>query len=244
MTSSTAPSPSPTDDWVAEGWQLIVLRGALAVVFGIVAAAWPITTAVTLIVLWGVWAAVDGISSLAQVFRAGTPTLARVGHALMGVIGIAAAFFAFVRPGLTAVTLTWILGIWLIARGVLGLVLALGKTPPAPRALLVLGAAVDLFLGVLLAANPGRAAVSIALTLGLVAILWGLVFIALGLVARSQVRKAQEAMSRPATAAGRHVRTEEPLADGGLAGDSSGFVPPQAGSREPAPERESTAPPA
>ena len=200
MTHATAPSSTAADDWIAEGWQIIVVRGVLAVLFGIVASIWPISTAVTLIVLWGVWAAVDGLSSLVQAFRPATPMPARVGNALMGVLGLAVAFFAFVRPGLTAVTLTWILGIWLIARGVVDLVLAFGRTPPAPRGLLAFSGVVDLLLGVLFVANPGRAAVGIALLIGLVAIVWGLVFIAVGLVARSQVRSARDSLSRPLAA--------------------------------------------
>ena len=229
MMPTTAPSTSAADDWIAEGWQIIVVRGVLAVIFGIVAAIWPISTAATLIMLWGVWAGVDGISSLVQALRPATPMVARVGNALMGVLGLAAAFLALVRPGLTAVALTWVLGIWLIARGLLDLVLALGRTPPAPRALLAFSGVVDLLLGVLFAANPGRAAVGGALISGLVAIVWGLVFIAVGLVARSQVRSARETLSRPLAS---------------TPGGVGGGMPPSGANPDPADDRPSATPPA
>jgi uncharacterized membrane protein HdeD (DUF308 family) len=192
MATATPQPATPTTDWMTAGWQFLVVRGVLAVLFGIVAAAWPISTAVALVVLWGVWAAVDGVSSLATALRRGTHPWARLGHGLMGLVGLAVAFLAIVRPGLTAVTLTWVLGIWLLARGVVNLALAVTRTPPAPRALLVLGGLVDLVLGVLFTANPGRAAVGIALTIGLVAILWGVVFIATGLAARREVRDLEQ----------------------------------------------------
>ena len=58
----------------------------------------------------------------------------------------------------------------------------------APRGLLLLSAALDLLLGVLFVANPGKGAVAIAFVLGLVALVWGLVFLVVGLVMRKQVK--------------------------------------------------------
>jgi uncharacterized membrane protein HdeD (DUF308 family) len=59
------------------------------------------------------------------------------------------------------------------------------------RLLLVLSGAVDLVLGVLFAANPGRAAVGITVVFGLVAMLWGVVFLVIGLVVRAQQRNVE-----------------------------------------------------
>ncbi|MEU0091953.1 DUF308 domain-containing protein [Kribbella sp. NPDC006257] len=49
---------------------------------------------------------------------------------VIGVIAVVAAFLAIASPGLTAVTLTWILGIWLIVRGVFEVAAAFGNRPP------------------------------------------------------------------------------------------------------------------
>jgi len=49
------------DDELSVSWKALVLRGVLAIVFGVFAVSWPISTALTLVVLWGVWALVDGI---------------------------------------------------------------------------------------------------------------------------------------------------------------------------------------
>ena len=37
-------------------WKMLVLRGAVGIVFGILAVAWPIETAIALMLLWGFWA--------------------------------------------------------------------------------------------------------------------------------------------------------------------------------------------
>jgi uncharacterized membrane protein HdeD (DUF308 family) len=173
-------------NWMLVSWQMLLARGAVAVVFGIVAIAWPISTAITLVVLWGVWALMDGVSSLVQAMRPG-PGIARALLALSGVVALGAAFLAILRPVSAAVALTWIVGIWLIARGVLGLILASSASSSALRWFTVAGAGLDLLLGALFAANPGRSAVGISAVLGIIALLWGLVFLVLALMLRKEV---------------------------------------------------------
>lgn len=170
--------------WLAASWQTLVARGAIAVVFGVVAMAWPLETATALVLLWGIWALVDGFSSLTQAFRGSRGGWSRVALAAMGVIALVAAYFAIFQPVKTGVVLAWILGLWLIARGVLELVLGVVGTPPAPRWLMFLSAAVDVLLGVLFVSNPGRSALGLTVLLGLLALFWGVLFIVTGLLAR------------------------------------------------------------
>jgi uncharacterized membrane protein HdeD (DUF308 family) len=170
-------------DWMSGSWKLLVVRGALAVVFGVIAVAWPISTAVALALLWGVWALVDGVSSIAAAF---TPEgrQGRVWLVVMGVVGLLAAFFAITSPGLAAVALTWILGIWLIVRAGFEVVGAFSSSREAPRWLLLVGAALSLVLGVLFVANPGAAAVTLTEVLGVLALFWGAVIIVTGVTTR------------------------------------------------------------
>jgi uncharacterized membrane protein HdeD (DUF308 family) len=178
-------------DWLTAGWKILLLRGLVALLFGIVAMVWPVTTVVALVVLWGIWALVDGIGAFGNAFSSGRSGWARVGFGLLGVIAVLAALYAFFRPGATAVVLTWVLGIWLLARGISELVIALTKSPPAPRWLMLLGAALDVVLGILFVANPGRGAVGIAVVLGIFAVAWGVVFILLAFAARKLAKEVQ-----------------------------------------------------
>ena len=175
-------------NWLAASWQALIARGAIAVVFGIVAMAWPLETALAVVLLWGIWALVDGISSLVQAFSGSRGGWSRVALAAMGVIALVAAAFALFQPIKAGVALAWILGLWLIARGVLELVLAVIGTPPAPRWALFLSAAVDFLLGVLFVSNPGRSALGLTVLLGLLALFWGVMCIVVGLLARKQAK--------------------------------------------------------
>lgn len=180
------------DDWLSLAWKVLVARGLVGIVVGVVVLAWPGETAVAFVILWGIWALVDGIGSLAEGFSS-DPIGPRWIHLLMGVASLVVAVFAIFSPAMSAKALTWLLGIWLIIRGLSELAGAVLGRADRSRLFLVLSGAVDLVLGVLFVANPGKAAVGIAVVLGLVAILWGAAFLIIGLVVRSQQRELARA---------------------------------------------------
>lgn len=173
-------------DWLSLGWKLLVTRGVLAIVFGLIAMIWPQATVIAFVLLWGIWALVDGIGSLVQAFR--RDATGRVWLVVMGVIALVAAFFAIFRPLVTITALTWILGIWLIVRGLFELFGAFSSTIQLPRWLLIVGGLLSIGIGVLFVANPGTGVLVIAVWLGLLALLWGVAFVGLGLVVRSHLK--------------------------------------------------------
>ena len=182
-------------DVLDASWKDLLLRGVLAALFGVAAMAWPLTTVLAFVLLWGAWALLDGVGALWQAFHSsGKHRLLLV---LIGVVALAAAFLAFVRPGLTAVTLVWLLGLWLIARGVTELVVAFTSASGRARLLVVLAAVLDGLLGVLLVLNHDVGAKALTVFLGVLALAWGLAFVALALVVRRAAKEtrslAQEA---------------------------------------------------
>jgi uncharacterized membrane protein HdeD (DUF308 family) len=173
-------------DWMSSSWKMLVTRGVLAILFGVVAIFWPIATAVALALLWGIWALVDGISSLSQAFTAEGKD-GRAWLIVMGVIAILAGLFAITSPGITAVVLTWMLGIWLIVRAGFEVFGAFSTSRQAPRWLLLVSAALSLVIGVLFVANPGGAVVTLAAVLGALAVVWGVVFVATGIAVHREL---------------------------------------------------------
>jgi uncharacterized membrane protein HdeD (DUF308 family) len=168
---------------------LLLIRGVVGVVFGILAVVWPITTGLALVMLWGFWALFEGVGALAQAFRAGAGR-PRLDYLLLGLTGLVAAFLAILSPKLTATSLTWVLGLWLIVRGIVEAISAFTRELVTPGWLFLPGAALSVLLGVFFIANPGRAAVGVAVLLGIIAIAWGLVFIASGLLLRPKTSPA------------------------------------------------------
>lgn len=184
-------------DWFTLGWKMLIVRGVIGIVFGIIAIVWPINTATALAFLWGIWALMDGISSIVQAFRPESHG-SRFWLIALGVIALIAAFFAITSPGLTAKALTWILGIWLVIRGVFEPFGAFSSNRVTPRWLLVLSGALSILLGILFAANPGAGAVGIAVLLGITALIWGVVLIGVGLSVRRELTGPAHTSPSPA----------------------------------------------
>lgn len=178
--------------WLSATWRAMIVRGVIAIGIGILALIWPGLTVITLALVWGVWALVDGGMSIFQVFSSDASMGSRVGWGILGAVAVIAGLFAIIRPGVTVVVLTWMLGIWLIVRGVVELVAAFSRTTAAPRWLLVVAAVVDALLGILFVANPGASALAVATVLGLFTVIWGIAVLFLGIVVRREL-KASEA---------------------------------------------------
>jgi uncharacterized membrane protein HdeD (DUF308 family) len=106
----------PMFEVMTKYWWAVTLRGALAVVFGLMALVWPGVTVLVLVALFGAYALVDGAIAI---WQAVGPDAATTGRrwwlALEGVIGVLAGIGTFLWPGITALTLL-LLGLVLVIR--------------------------------------------------------------------------------------------------------------------------------
>src|SRR5215510_13950510 len=118
MTTMPAPAPGATLlHSLSQYWWLILLRGILAIVFGVLAFVWPGITLLTLVLFWGAFALVDGVLALAHAVMGGGMG-SRWWLALVGVAGIATGILTFMWPGLTALLLLFFIASWAIVIGV------------------------------------------------------------------------------------------------------------------------------
>ena len=145
---------------------------------GIVLIAWPESTIVVLVVLWGVWALIDGIGLGAQAFAPGAGTGQRVLFGVMALIAVVVAFLAFTRPGMTAARSPGCSASGCIVRGAFELVGAFTATTSTPRWLLAPRRGASTSCSVASSSpTPGTSAVAIAVVLGIAAVAWGVVFV-------------------------------------------------------------------
>ena len=184
-------------DWMTLRWTTLLARGLVGVAFGVLAMTWPTETVTALVVIWGCWALIDGVITLAVVGRV-PGTAPKVVAVLAGAVGLLVAFFAIARPGVAAATVTWFLGVWLVVRGVVEIVQALSADEAGGRWALALGGVLDGVIGVLFMANPGTAVLGITLLLGMLALLWGLAIVGLAFVARRAASRAGASLPDPA----------------------------------------------
>ena len=135
---------------LAEHWWVLLLRGLAAILFGIVAYAWPGVAIAFLVLIWGAYALIDGIFEVVAGIRAKYGALV-----LLGLLGIAAGVVTFLWPGVTAVTLLWIIAFWAIVAGAMQIAAAIRlRKEVQGEWLWILSGACMIVLGVLLHAPP------------------------------------------------------------------------------------------
>ena len=161
---------------LAQCWWVLWVRGALAIVFGLTTLAWPDLSFAVLLMFVATWFLGDGAVSLFQAFTSEQ----RWPHVLDAALSIAGGVFVIFYPGMAGLLLTVTLAIWLIAKGVAQVLIALrfGGTHPAAWLLGVLGITTA-GVGAFLVHNPAGALGSMSLISGFAVVL-GLSFVALG----------------------------------------------------------------
>ena len=137
-------------------WWILLLRGVLAILFGIAAYAWPGMTLATLVTLFGAFAFVDGIFDVFHAFSGRKEDERWWVLLLEGLLGIAFGVFTFQAPEITATVLILYIAFWAMATGVLRIILAvrLRKEIEGEWWMALAGLAGIVF-GVLMVARPG-----------------------------------------------------------------------------------------
>jgi uncharacterized membrane protein HdeD (DUF308 family) len=163
-------------------WWAFVIRGILAVLFGLLVWLFPGMALLTLIYLFGIYALVEGLFNLFSAFgRPHTSTQPWWALLLEGFISIAAGLCAFVLPGITALALLYLIAAWALITGILKLVAAVRlRRHMTGEWVLALAGILSIAFAILLVLAPGAGALAVVLWIGTFAILFGALLIFLG----------------------------------------------------------------
>jgi uncharacterized membrane protein HdeD (DUF308 family) len=171
---------------LSRGWWMLLIRGILAILFGILAYTQPGMTLAVLISLFGAFALVSGAFAMwnAIVARKESPHWWVV--LLEGLVGVLVGFITLRSPGLTALALVFYIGAWAILSGIFEIIAAirLRKEIEGEWMLIVAGIASVLF-GLALVARPGAGALGMLWLIASFAIIFGLILIMLAFKVRS-----------------------------------------------------------
>src|SRR5215475_16161502 len=179
--SVTAPMPQrPMLHALAKCWWLLLLRGIAGIIFGILAFVWPGITLLTLAILYGAFAFVDGVLSLIAAFTGSAKPVPTWWLVVVGLLGIAAGLLTFLWPGITALVLILFIGGWAIAHGIFEIIGAIQLRKEIDNEwMLILGGALSVLFGVLVLAMPGLGALSLVWAIGAYSIVFGALLVGL-----------------------------------------------------------------
>ena len=175
-----------TTDVSARNWRLLVLRGALAVLFAVLTFFWPGLTVLVLVYLFGAYALIDGVIAVAA-------ALQRIGRQerwwamlIVGVLGIGAGIITFVWPGITALLLLTFIGVWAVVSGVGEIIAAIQLRREIENEwMLALAGVLSVVFGALVIIFPGAGAISLAWLIAAYAFVIGVLMILLGIRLRN-----------------------------------------------------------
>ncbi len=165
---------------LAAHWWAIALRGAAAVIFGVIALFWPPEAFAVLVVVFGAYALVDGIFNLIAGIRSGIGGERWGALIFEGVVSVIVGLVTLFWPGLTALALVLWIAAWSLVTGIFEIVAAIRlRKQIRGEWLLGLSGVLSIALGVLLFAFPVTGALVIIIWIGAYAVLFGAMLIGL-----------------------------------------------------------------
>ena len=190
-----------------KNWWAVGIVGGLALILGAMAFATPFRTLAAMVMAFGVYSLASGIFHVAAGVTGETGELgsSRGWIITTGVLSILAGLVTFFWPGLTAVALYTVIGVWAVLAGAtqVGAAIAMRKQLQHTWLVALGGVAMAVF-GLYLFASPGGI-LALAYALGTFAIAYG----AMMVVAAIQLKQVHDRVEVTLTRTGRPAEVAE-----------------------------------
>lgn len=179
---------TPTRSNAKALWWLMLIRGVIMTIFGVLILIWPGTAALAFVLVFGVYALADGFAGIAHMIRLRQWTLLLT---LTSIVSIGAGIIALVWPVKTAIVLLFIIAFWALTLGVLEVVAAidLRRVPGLGWGWVLVSGLASIVLGVLLLINPLGGAIAMLAFVGIFTIFSGLLLIGASFALRSAFKQ-------------------------------------------------------
>lgn len=166
---------------LTRNWWLVVVRGLLAILFGLTALFWPGLTWLVLVLMFGIYAIVDGVLAMLSGLVSSRYSRRWWMFLVEGVISVAAGVIALLRPGLASLVLIMVIAAWAILTGILEIIAAIRlRREITNEWMLALGGFISIVFGVLMLFQPAAGSLVITLMIGAYALMFGVLLVILG----------------------------------------------------------------
>jgi uncharacterized membrane protein HdeD (DUF308 family) len=180
-------------------WWVLALRGAAAVIFGILALIWPGLTLLFLVALFAAYAIVGGAAALVGAIKNRGVERQWWLVLLWGIVALAAGALAIIWPGITALALVLLMGANALVNGVLEIILAVRlRRHVTGEWLLGAAGALSILFGLFVLVFPGPGALALVWLIAAHAIAIGILLLAAGFSLRRHGERPFEGTPRHA----------------------------------------------
>lgn len=161
-------------------WWAFALRGALLVIFGLLALFLPVVTLGALVLVFGLYALFEGILLIVAALGRRSAEHWWV-LLLQGIVSIAAGIIALSWPGITALALITFIAAWALITGILEIVGAVRlRKEIRGEWSFILSGIVSVLFALIVIMNPAAGALAIVWMIGLYALIFGILLLVLG----------------------------------------------------------------
>lgn len=163
----------PVNENPRETWWVLAIAGVVSILFGVMALVWPGITLLTLVWLFGAFVFATGIAELVAFVRAMRDGQVWWTHLVLGIISIVAGLYILANPGLSALTLVFVIAFWAIVLGLFEVISAF----VTGQFLWMIAGVVGILFGLLLLTNPVAGALAYLVVIGVFAIIRGVLLL-------------------------------------------------------------------
>lgn len=164
---------------IARAWWLLVVVGIASAIAGVILITKPSNSLATLAVIVGIFLVIDGIAELIASF--GRPAEGRATAVIIGLLGLVVGIILIRHPTHAVNAIGLLIGIWLVAAGVLRMLRAFASGVPLLQGAIAL---VEIVVGIVIVSDPHIGYATLAILTGIWLILNGAGMISLGLLIR------------------------------------------------------------
>src|SRR3979411_2817585 len=170
-------------------WWMLALRGAIAILFGILALLWPGLTLLFLVAMFAAFAVLSGAVAVVGAVKNRDSDKGWWLILLLGLISIGAGAIAVFYPDLTALALVLVMGANALITGVLDIAVAIRlRKVGRGEWLLVLTGLASIVFGVLVLMFPGAGAFALVWLISFYAVFTGTLLLTLAFRVRTWAR--------------------------------------------------------
>ncbi len=177
------------ESFMVTRWWVQLIRGILAILFGIILVVWPLLSIATLVLIFGIWAVVFGVVAIvASILSHEESWWALL---IEGLVSAAIGVLVLLWPGVTIFILLVFLAVWALITGVAELAMAIKMRGIIPNDwTLVLAGLFSILFGVLILFWTEETLRVLAWFVGFYAMFFGIIMIVLSMKLRGLQKKA------------------------------------------------------
>ena len=182
-------SPNPLSTILHRTWWVLLLRGLVAIAFGVLTWVQPAVSLAALVLTFGAFTFVDGLLGVYSANQGRDQMRHWWVLLLWGLAGVVVGVLTVVAPGVTALVMTLYIGAWALVTGLLQIVAAVRlRKEITGEWLLILGGVLSVLFGAFVLAQPGAGMMAMLWVLATYAVIFGVLMVLLSFKLKKGIR--------------------------------------------------------